>query len=177
MPSALKRLHRVKGVRKRLLRIEPPPVVRVLTDEPVQLDIWAERLGSEKDAKRMATLAEKYPSATLPELVTLDWLQRNGYVYEFQAPIFGGKQAGGTVMDFLVFQGNEALAWAVQGEYWHSQKKMVNRDKAIFLRLLGATVSGFRINAVVELWEEDVYSRRPLIFYQAMAGIGLRSGL
>lgn len=172
----MKRLRRLprKG-RTRLPGFEAPPVVRVKLDEPQQLDVWTERLGSEEDAKRIANLADKYPAATLPELVTLDWLQRNNYVFDFQAPVFGGKRAGGSVVDFVVYQGSNALVWYVQGEYWHSQRKMMNRDKAIFLRLIGANISGFRVSSVIELWEDDVYRRRPLVFFQALAGIPLRN--
>lgn len=176
MPE-LKRLKRLtrKG-RTRLPTFDPPPVVRVASDEPQQLDVWTERLGSEKDAKRMASLAQQYPTATLPELVTMDWLMRNNYTYEFQVPVFGGRQhGGGGVVDFVVYTGGDASAWAVQGEYWHSQHKMVNRDKSLFLRLLGATIAGFRVTSVIELWEDDVYRRRPLVFFQAIAGMGLRA--
>ncbi len=175
MPSAMKRLKRApRHGRTRLPRFKAAPVVRPVSDEAQQLDVWTERLGSEEDARRMISLAQAYPSATLPELVTLDWLQRNNYNFEFQAPVFGGKRASGGVLDFLVFNGASAQAWFIQGEYWHSQRRMAERDKTLFLRLLGATISGFRVTAAIELWEDDVYRRRPLVFYQALSGIGLR---
>lgn len=174
MSPELKRLKRLSGRRKRLPDLDRPRTPAVLKMEDSDLSVWAQRLGSEAEAKKMLALQKQYPQATLPELVTLDWLLRNGYDFEFQAPLFGGRRAGGTVLDFLVFEGGKAIAIAVNGDYWHTQKSVAQRDRQLMLRLLGAEASGFRISDVVTMWESDIYDKRPLVFYQAMAGVSLR---
>jgi hypothetical protein len=174
MPRELKRLPRLKGRRKRLPDLDTPKTPPVPKLAPDDLSVWAQRLGSESEARKMIALQQQYPRATLPELVTLDWLMRHGYDFEFQAPLFGGRRAGGTVLDFLVFEGGQAIAWQINGSYWHTLKTVAQRDKQILLRLLGAQASGFRIGKIATIWESDVYTKRPLVFYQALAGISLR---
>lgn len=175
-PTRRKRLPRLKGPKRRSVRLEGHRTPQVLQGESSELDAWAARLGSTSEARRMLTLKERFPQATLPELVTMDWLMRNGYTYEFQVPMLGGRSVkGGTVLDFVVYEGGNALAWAVQGEYFHTKRNIALRDKAQWERLLGMEIAGFRISAVVPLWEDDVYYKRPMIFYQALAGRGLRN--
>jgi hypothetical protein len=68
------------------------------------------------------------------------------------------------------------MAWRIQGEYWHTQADKRARDFDEVARLLGQYVNGARIETVVDLWEGDVYRRRPLVFRLAMVGSGLRGG-
>lgn len=156
--------------------IKDPSSPRTLKAEDDTLSIWADKLGSESYAKKMLKLQQSHVTATLPELVTMDWLDTNKIDYEFQVSLFGGRSraGGGTVLDFLVFDGGEAMAWPVQGEYWHSLSTVARRDRDIFMKLLGADVRGYVIRAVVMLWEQDIYDKRPGIFQQALAGRSLR---
>lgn len=157
-------------------KIADPSTPRTVKAEDDTLSIWAEKLGNESYAKKMLKMQQSYVTATLPELVTMDWLNANKIEYEYQVSLFGGRsrRGGGTVLDFLVLYNGEAMAWPVQGEYWHSQKSVAMRDRDIFMKLLGAEVRGYTIRAVVELWEQDVYDKRPMIFQQALAGRSFR---
>ena len=53
------------------------------------------------------------------ERIVLSWLDRRGIVdYEFQSSLLGGRfELGGSIVDFLFSE--RALAWRVQGGYWH----------------------------------------------------------
>lgn len=177
MSNTLPRLRRLKGFsRPKRPTFADPATPRTVKQEENALSIWAGKLGSESFAKKMLALQKHHITATLPELVTMDWLDQSKIDYEFQVSLFGGRSraGGGTVLDFLVYDGGEAMAWPVQGEYWHTLKTVDRRDKEIFLKLLGADVHGTTIRAVVELWEQDIYDKRPMIFQQALAGRSLR---
>lgn len=177
MSSTLPRLRRLKGLRRpKRPSIADPSTPRTLKQEEDSLTIWAEKLGSESYAKKMLAMQKHYITATLPELVTMDWLDQNRITYEYQVSLFGGRSraGGGTVLDFLVIDGGEAMAWPVQGEYWHTMESVARRDKDIFMKLLGAEVRGYTIRAVVLLWEQDIYDKRPMIFQQALAGRSFR---
>lgn len=146
-----------------------------LTDDNV--DRLAQLLGSESLAKKINRLAQQYPVATVPELVTYEWLERSGYPFEFQLWLYGGRRAPagqGLVPDFVVSPGGSPIVWQVQGEYWHSIQRKGDRDKTANLRMLAAMINGRKVMAVVELWEDDIYNRRPQIFYSALQGVGLR---
>ena len=63
----------------------------------------------------------------------------------------------------------------IQGEYWHSRKTAHGqKDAVVKLQMLGQDVNGVRIKSVVELWENDIYHKRPRVFDLALIGIGLR---
>lgn len=139
-------------------------------------------LGDEKTAKRVRKLQLQFATggtnyATVPELVTMDWLEVNKYHYIFQGQLYGGRaRSGGVVPDFVVdMGGGKGMVWAVQGVYWHSKTKEKSfSDAADNLRMLGQYVGGIRIDKVVELWDDDILHRRPQVFLMALAGIGLR---
>jgi hypothetical protein len=40
---------------------------------------------------------------------------------------------------------------------------------------IGQTLFGYRIEKVIELWENDIYHKRPQVFHLAMAGIEMRA--
>lgn len=133
------------------------------------------RLGDRKLAERVIALQSVYPNGTVPELVTMDWLKRGGWRYVYQAELYGGRaDKGGLLPDFVVEAGS-GMAWQIQGEYWHGRNatKAVS-DAEAALRLTGQSVGGIRIDKVVNLWESDIYAKRPQIFYYALAGLGLR---
>lgn len=138
------------------------------------------RLGDQALAKRIRVLQAQYggvSSGTVPELVTYDWLQHSGYRFVFQAELYGGRAtAGGLLPDFVVETGaGSGAAWNIQGEYWHgkSQEKAIS-DAEGALRLVGQVVNGIRIDRVLYLWEDDLYTKRPQVFQYAIAGVALR---
>ena len=55
------------------------------------------------------------------ERICLSWLDKRGITdYEFQSSQMGGRfELGGAIVDFLFSE--RALAWRVQGDYWHTQ--------------------------------------------------------
>lgn len=143
-----------------------------------EIDRLQKLLGSESLAKKVHRLAQQYPVATIPELVVYEWLERSGYPFEFQLWLYGGRRAPsgqGLVPDFVVSPGGSPIVWQVQGEYWHSIQRKGDRDKSANLRMLAASIRGRKVSAVVELWEDDIYNRRPQIFQSALQGVGLRA--
>lgn len=166
------------GVRQAKPKLSfPSPLPADTTDD--EFDALVRLVGSEALAKRVLALKRKYPNGTNPELVVFDWLQRQGWIqFEYQVDMFGGRRAPageGIVPDFIVWtDASWAMAWNVQGEYWHGQSGGKRRDELARLKLLGAYIQGARIGAVVELWESDIYRKRDVVFSAALAGVGLR---
>ena len=138
---------------------------RILGDDPE----------TEQLIKRVLALKEKEPVASLPELIAYDWLTRKDIPFTFQGSIYGGRLfRGGQIPDFIIPQGGMALAWRIQGEYWHSKPGAEEKDLVSKLRLLAGTLNGLQVSAVVDCWERDIYENREQVFKLALAGIGLR---
>lgn len=177
----MKRLpNKLGGQRDKMLpKVAALPAAGIFADQTDdEVDRLTQLLNSESLAKKVHKLAQQYPVATVPELVTYEWLERSGYRFEFQLWLYGGRRAPsgqGLVPDFVVTPGASPVVWQVQGEYWHSIQRKGDRDKTANLRMLAAMVNGQKVSAVVELWEDDIYNRRPQIFYSALQGVGLRS--
>ena len=148
-----------------------------LTDD--QETEWARELKDASLAKRILKMQrQQYPNATLPELIAMDWLTRNGYRYTYQANAFGGRgERGGqgVVPDLLVNLGGRGLVIAVQGNYWHQQAGRRRIDEAQKLRLRGAKIEGLTVFAVVETWESRLLNpgSRNTAMQSAVAGIEL----
>ena len=151
------------------------PVEDMPTFEETEERELERRLRDEKAAKRIVKLREKFPYATLPELITYDWLHYHKYWFIFQAEIGQRTHKGSLIPDFVIARGGQGLAWQIQGEYWHKDEMVRARDKAVALALKGQSIAGLRISDVVELWEDDIYNKRPQVFEQAMLGVGIRS--
>lgn len=154
---------------------------------PVQVPDWdvsettvndlARRLGGDhKLAAQIVSLQQRFPRGTVPELVVYSWLQRHGYAFDYQVELYGGRRfEGGLVPDFVIYQDRtNADVWQVQGEYWHSLSRKGFADKTNNIRMLGQIVNGATVDRVIELWEDDLYLKRPQIFYLALAGISMR---
>ncbi len=158
-----------------------PPLI------PVQIPDWdvsettvnmlAKRLGGDRQlAAKIVSLQQKFPVGTVPELVVYEFLRRMGYQFSYQVQLYGGRNAfNGLVPDFAIFRDRtNADVWQVQGEYWHSQSRKGFHDERSNLRMLGQIVEGATIRRVLSLWEDDIYTKRPEIFYLALAGVNLR---
>jgi hypothetical protein len=135
-------------------------------------------IGDSAIAKRVRQLQVEYPQGTVPELVTMDWLNAGKYRYIYQGELYGGRaKSGGLLPDFVVATGGaEGMAWQVQGDYWHGSRSTEKQfsDATDNLKLIGQTVGGIRIGKVVKIWESDILKRRPQVFQMALAGISLR---
>lgn len=176
----LKRLPRLKGGRRKGLPQLKGADPKLAEREPDELQKIVNALGGRSDAmkiaKRVMVLKAQHPAASLPELVTYQWLESRNIPFTFQAMLFGGRRTkGGLVPDFVVQYGGKGMAWQVQGEYWHRyQSQHGQKDLSVRVRLLGTVYKGVRIDYVVELWERDILRKRPQVFLQALQGIGLR---
>ena len=148
-------------------------------EDPEVMEAW-ERMGKKSSDYRLAIRVigmkrTKFPNAPLTELITYDWLHRTKVNFTYQGTLFGGRAfRGGILPDFVVQSGGSASAWQVQGEYWHSQKINQGKDTVTNQLLLGQVVDGVRITKVVQVWENDIYHKRPQVFNLALAGVGLR---
>jgi len=136
-------------------------------------------LGDEQLAKRVLKMKkDKYPNATMPELVAIDWLERRGKKWAFQVWAIGGRKTkGGQVLDLIVDMGMGISIWEIQGNYWHNRPGKVQLDKAQRFALLGIEIWGKPVTAVLEIWESrimtDKRSTRNQVFEMAMSGIEL----
>lgn len=183
-----KPLPKLKSIRKgigNLRRQEPaippvPPVEQGIVDLlPAEVAELQRRLGNRDEDRRLAQrvigMMGNYPAASIPELVTLDWLRARNYPFTFQAALWGGRATlGGSVPDFVIDVGGGAVVWRVQGEYWHTRPGKRARDATEAAMMLGQQFEGRRITAVVDLWENDIYDRRPDIYLYGLSGVGLR---
>lgn len=148
----------------------------LLDTVPAQVKDVLYRLGPKgtvKEARRILTYQAEFPGGTVPELLTLDWLKMNGYPYEYQVELYGGRRvAGGLVPDFIVDAGPHPWVWQIDGDYWHSASfdKGV-KDAAADLRYVASEWRGRRIGGVVHLREGDILKLRPWVFVQALAGV------
>lgn len=145
--------------------------------EPHVNEVWY-RLGRKphdyKLARRVAGLMQIYPDGTIPELVTLDWLEQEKISYTFQAWVYGGRsRKGGIVPDFVLEYGGLGMAWMIQGDYWHNRKEVAESDISDKLRLLGTQFHGVIIEKVLELWENKILHQRPQVFEFAIVGVEL----
>ena len=186
MTLRLKGLPRLKAIAglPPLRRRRPAPPDKIAGEQyfrelgdPQVNEVWA-RLGRKsqdyKLAKRVAALMETYPDGTIPELVTLDWLEQQKVPYTFQAWVYGGRsRRGGIIPDFVLEYGGRGMAWLIQGDYWHNRTEVAASDQSDKLRLIRTQFHGVVIEVVVELWENKVLRNRPEVFELALVGIGL----
>jgi hypothetical protein len=144
----------------------------------IELTELTRKIGDEATAKRVRGLQMQYPQGTVPELVTMDWLNAGKYRYVYQGQLYGGRGSlGGLLPDFVVATGGgSGMAWQIQGDYWHSKRSVEKqfKDNADNLRLVGQTVGGIRIGKVIPIFESDIYARRSTVFQLALAGVSLR---
>ena len=167
---------------RRLLVPKPVEALEETLDlsDPLVNEIWG-RMGKQPQdystAQRVATLKhKKYKTyeGTIPELITLDWLEQKKIPHHFQAFVYGGRnRAGGVVPDFLVWPGGRGIAWFVDTLYWHSKPEIAASDAVDRQLILGGFFEGIRIETVVALWETRIYTDRPAVFDAAMNGIEL----
>ena len=169
--SAFKRLRRPK------FQIVPPSRPKAPDETPTEYDRLKRLLKDDKLVKRIMRFMEKFPQATTPEAITYLWLEDNGHKFFFQLEMFGGRRrSGGIVADFVVpVHGGSAYIFAVQGEYWHTMLQKHMSDERANILPIGQTLFGYRIEKVIELWENDIYHKRPQVFHLAMAGIEMRA--
>lgn len=178
--SAFQRMPRLPGKAaspRAPVRSPAPPAPEQTNVQDPLLVRFTDALNDEKLAKRLVKLQKQFPVATLPELVVYDWLLKEHMRFQYQVELFGGRRTrGGLLPDFVVELGSRTLAWQVQGEYWHSVGLKGDADRTANLRMLGQIVNGRRIDAVVELWETDLYqrSKRTTTLRLALSGVGMR---
>ena len=104
---------------------------------------------------RNRTYAEADESGSLPEFLVLMELIRRGLEpgidFVQQDPILGGRQLGGSVVDFRFFNPPN-LAFAVQGVYWHygHGSETAAHDELVRAQLLGQGIT------LIFLDEDDI---------------------
>lgn len=153
--------------------LAPPPAALNLVSDNVQM--LTRLLGSERRAKRVSRLLERWPRATIPEMVVYDWLEERNHQFVYQGEFGGGRSIrGGIVPDFVVNWYGKGLVLRVQGEYWHNLPGQKEKDLAQAILMMGQYINGLQVAAVVDIWEDDLYKRLRLTMTMAMAGIGLR---
>lgn len=165
-----------KGTKK-TPKFEPLPFPTAADGSDPVLTEMIRKLGGDRElAKRIMKLAEQFPVATIPELLVYTWLQREGLKFEFQVPMFGGRNfSNGLVIDFLLYRdGTSADVLSVNGEFWHSISRKGFRDQTASLRMLGQQIRGATVARVIEIWERDLLTKYDMVMMYAMAGISLR---
>lgn len=158
-------------------KLNPVAVPRDETPADTTLNELVRRLGGDRAlAKRVRALQDKFPVGTVPELVVYSWLQQQGYSFEYQVELYGGRGIrGGLIPDFLLRQdGSNGDIWQVEGDYFHSIARKGFHDQTAKWRMLGQIIRGVTVKRVISLWESDLYLHRPQIFYWALAGLEMR---
>lgn len=172
-PKLLKTLAGIGGRRPPLYNLQLPEISRQKEDFFVD-NSWEDRVARETGdrplAKRLSNLRKEFPYGTVPELITLDWLRGKNERYIYQAQLYGGWVAGGLVPDFVVLSRGRAMAWLVNGNYFHDRPGKREKDEADKLRLLGANINGVEIQKVVILWESRLLRDSEATLEDALAG-------
>jgi len=176
-PKSMKGLAGIGGKRKQdplpSLGQQPQRMAGLVDDALARLTA---ALGDEQLAKRILKLQKKHPDGTVPELIVMEWLERRAIDYVFQVWVLGGRVLkGGQVLDFVIDLGHRVLVLEVQGRYWHTRPGKQGVDEGQKLALLGITIWGKKVGAVVELWDTRLIekSQRNRTLTLAMAGIEL----
>lgn len=126
-------------------------------------------------AKRMLGLKKTYTNASLPELMAMDFFNRNNVQYWFQQYALGGRLAkGGYVADFVTSYGKGAQVININGDYWHNKASARYHDYAARIALTGSYINGLKIFRYTEVWESDLYKMKDRVLELALAGIELR---
>jgi len=101
-----------------------------------------------KKLERFATQG----TGTLPERIVERALIDLDLTYTKQAHVGSALVIGGGVVDFVVYYGPlPGVAVRVQGDYWHTMRPRMAKDRVQFERL---KAKGYR---VFDAWEHDVY--------------------
>lgn len=158
----LKRLKRLPGARRAKAKLPQQKLDRTRFDRTEdEEDKLASRLGSRRLAQKVLKLKKKYPAATVPELVCVEFLERRLIDHRFQIAMLGGRtRQGGLVPDLVLFVGPTTVVWMVHGNYWHLRPEKRRRDQAQREALKAAAVEGRRCDYVVEIWERRLMDPR-----------------
>jgi hypothetical protein len=140
-----------------------------------QLTTLSRALASESLAKRIRTLQrERHPYGTVPEMITLDYLEKNNREHVYQAALYGGNRPGGLIVDFLVEMPGGWRGLAIQGIYWHNIPGKREKDTADKLRTIGTKYMGQVIFDVVFVWENQIVCpdpKRTAVLDDSLVGI------
>lgn len=176
--EGLRSLPGLDGVRHRVgEEITPlPPGINeqfdVTNDQEVEL---ARVLRDDALARRIISLQNKdYPYGTMPELIMVDYLQKRGERYKYQAQLFGGWRSGGLIPDFVVSRAGLARAILINGNYWHNVPGKKVKDASDKLRLLNSYFDGDKITDVTIVWESQLMQPNPAreaVMQDAITGI------
>lgn len=171
---------------KNIFRVpRKPPAPPLLDIQPIspqraddQHNALVRALGGDSSAEKLAktveTLRVDHPHATVPELVTYNWLEAHGVPFKFQAALLGGRTVrGGALPDFVLQLSRQGgMVWNVNGTYWHNIPLVAQREQVQRESLLGQTLDGILIQSYVALWEDRIMARnRDELFWSAMSGV------
>lgn len=162
------------GGRKRKKNPFNAAEVRLPEQESDAFEYTLSKIGDVKVTKAVLNLKQTYPNGTTPELVTMDWLNRNQIRYIYQAQYGARTVRGSSSTDFVVVSNGMGIAWEINGVYWHTRFKTAQSDASRALLLLNKVISGVKIDKVVALWEPDIYKKPKQVFEMALMGEGLR---
>lgn len=179
--SRLKRLDGLERLKNPFGKAAPrlpelPDLGKAVEEENIsEEEQLARAIGSSRLARKLIELLQSFPNATIPELIALEWLERNEIGYAYQVPLFGGRTAsGGIVLDMLVNYGvGQAYGWRIQGQMIHSLRGRPELDALQESALIGSTVLGQRIGDVIDIYDTrllDEYRREDTLNL-AYAGI------
>lgn len=136
---------------------------------------WVKTVGvARADEARVVRQAHPERRLSLPELLAEAWLNKRGLRFESQVEL-GMVRPDVIVFDCpaaLVPKGEEgatdlAVAWAIQGDYWHASKVWHDEGKANLL--VNRVYKGYRIIDMLAIWESDIYAGEQ-VFEDALRG-------
>lgn len=137
---------------------------------------WVKTVGIERaTAARAVKLENVGRRMTLPELLAVVYLQRRGVRFDAQCEL--GMVRPDVVVfacpEILVPKGEEAatdlaVAWAIQGDYWHRDKVWHDEGKANLI--VNQVWRGYRLVDMLPIWESDIYASEQ-VFEDALVGM------
>lgn len=137
---------------------------------------WVKTVGIERaTAARAVKQQNVNKRMTLPELLAVVYLQRRGVQFDAQCEL-GMVRPDVIVFDCpkgLVPAGEEvatdlAVAWAIQGDYWHRDKVWHDEGKANLI--VNQVWRGYRLIDMLPIWESDIYASEQ-VFEDALMGM------
>lgn len=89
------------------------------------------------------------PEGTSPERLLFGWLMRHDFMFEFQAPLMGGRTPGGAVVDFIIYDKQPPIILRIMS-YWHESASAQWNDQ---IQRDALETLGYQVE---DVWEREI---------------------
>lgn len=128
-----------------------------------QKKFWKSLSKEERDArvKKFIDAPKKVTKDTKIELEVERQLKELNLIYEKQKYCYNKKAKRGFYIDFYLPEYDIMIE--CNGNYWHSQKHRIDRDKLLNDLVLNSKKSKHKNLKLITLWEDDIKSNKNLV--------------